>query len=238
MLSLPSERKDVEIKEAIETEARREQEQLESVTMETSEQYPPPRIELTESAPPNGEAFDYEDTAEAVDDTDDTRDETDATKHEEEVEDKADTEKADNEKPENDNVEMGEDRDEGEKDEGEKEVVEEEELEISESVTEIEEIFQVSEDGVTWKTVKKITTITPRGTTERVVVMGGILPAHVLLSSPCVILYWLLAYRWALFFQTALYTFFDKRNCLTMDLDSFFKQILCIKDIDYFYLRG
>lgn len=52
-------------------------------------------------------------------------------------------------------------------------VVEEEE-EISESVTEIEEIFQVSEDGVHWKTVKKITTITPRGTTERVVVLGGI----------------------------------------------------------------
>ena len=205
MLSLPSERKDVEIKEAIETEARREQEQQEFVFMETSEQYPPPRIELTESAPPNGEAFDYEDTAEAVDDTDDTRDETDATKHEEEVKDKADTEKADDDKAEEDNVEMGEDRD-----EGEKEVVEEEELEISESVTEIEEIFQVSEDGVTWKTVKKITTITPRGTTERVVVMGGIHPAHVLLSSPCVILYWLLASRWALFFQTALYTFFYK----------------------------
>ncbi|XP_052265579.1 ankyrin-2-like isoform X3 [Dreissena polymorpha] len=50
-------------------------------------------------------------------------------------------------------------------------VVEEEEF-ISESVTEIEEIFQVSEDGVHWKTVKKITTITPRGTTERVVVLG------------------------------------------------------------------
>lgn len=48
------------------------------------------------------------------------------------------------------------------------------EEEISESVTEIEEIFQVSEDGVNWKTVKKITTITPRGTTERVVVLGGI----------------------------------------------------------------
>ncbi|XP_053392981.1 uncharacterized protein LOC123564339 isoform X44 [Mercenaria mercenaria] len=46
------------------------------------------------------------------------------------------------------------------------------EEEISESVTEIEEIFQVSEDGVTWKTVKKITTITPRGTSERVVVLG------------------------------------------------------------------
>ena len=50
--------------------------------------------------------------------------------------------------------------------------------EISESVTEIEEIFQVSEDGVNWKTVKKITTITPRGTSERVVVLGGILIAH------------------------------------------------------------
>lgn len=48
------------------------------------------------------------------------------------------------------------------------------EEEISESVTEIEEIFQVSEDGVNWKTVKKITTITPRGTSERVVVLGGI----------------------------------------------------------------
>ena len=49
-----------------------------------------------------------------------------------------------------------------------------EEEEKTESVTEIEEIFQVSEDGVTWKTVKKITTITPSGTTERIVELGGI----------------------------------------------------------------
>lgn len=56
------------------------------------------------------------------------------------------------------------------------EVVEDEE--ISESVTEIEEIFQVSEDGVTWKTVKKITTITPRGTNERIIVLGGIRSHH------------------------------------------------------------
>ena len=46
--------------------------------------------------------------------------------------------------------------------------------EISESITEIEEIFQVSEDGVNWKTVKKITTITPRGTSEKIIVIGGI----------------------------------------------------------------
>ena len=38
----------------------------------------------------------------------------------------------------------------------------------------IEEIFQVSEDGVTWKTVKKITTITPSGTTEKIIELGGI----------------------------------------------------------------
>ncbi|XP_021344929.1 uncharacterized protein LOC110444904 [Mizuhopecten yessoensis] len=39
---------------------------------------------------------------------------------------------------------------------------------------EIEEIFQESDDnGKTWKTVKKITTITPSGTTERTVVMEG-----------------------------------------------------------------
>lgn len=38
----------------------------------------------------------------------------------------------------------------------------------------IEEIFQVSEDGDTWKTVKKITTITPSGTTEKIIELGGI----------------------------------------------------------------
>ena len=54
------------------------------------------------------------------------------------------------------------------------EAVEEVEEEMAESVTEIEEIFQVSEDGVNWKTVKKITTITPQGTSERVIILGGI----------------------------------------------------------------
>ena len=47
-----------------------------------------------------------------------------------------------------------------------------EEEEMTESVT--EEIFQVSEDGVTWKTVKKITTVTPSGTTEKIIDLGGI----------------------------------------------------------------
>ncbi|XP_060605993.1 ankyrin-2-like isoform X12 [Ruditapes philippinarum] len=67
------------------------------------------------------------------------------------------------------------DTEDAQKDETDATVVESTEIveeEISESVTEIEEIFQVSEDGVTWKTVKKITTITPRGTSERVVVLG------------------------------------------------------------------
>jgi uncharacterized protein (UPF0335 family) len=78
------------------------------------------------------------------------------------------------------------DTDDTQKDETDATVVESTEIveeEISESVTEIEEIFQVSEDGVTWKTVKKITTITPRGTSERVVVLGGILITQLTLPS-------------------------------------------------------
>lgn len=116
------------IKEAIEQEAARE-------GLETQ---PPPRVEITESETPTGEAFDYEDEEPSHETTDGVAENTNAG-------------------PET------------------TEAVEEE---ISESVTEIEEIFQVSEDGVTWKTVKKITTITPRGTSEKIVILGGIKCAH------------------------------------------------------------
>ncbi|WAQ95641.1 hypothetical protein MAR_028331, partial [Mya arenaria] len=134
---LVQEMKDDNIKEAIEQEALKEEQEAlkeaQEVEQEPQEEptklVEPPRIELTESDTPTGEAFDFEDGGEKVEDT------------AEMPEEKADAEK----------------------------LVEEE---ISESVTEIEEIFQVSEDGVHWKTVKKITTITPRGTTERVEVLG------------------------------------------------------------------
>lgn len=127
-----SEVREDKIKEAIEKEAERK-----ATTA-------PPRVEVTESEQPHGEAFDYED-----DDGDEAKkDDTDGIK--------ADTASGDVDVP----------------------AEELKEEEISESVTEIEEIFQVSEDGVTWKTVKKITTITPRGTSERIIVLGGIRSHH------------------------------------------------------------
>ena len=104
----------------------------------------PPVVEITRSETPSGEAIDE-------------RYETKPDKEEEGTDDQdgkpRQTDETVNEAVEND---------------------EEEAEEIAESVTEIEEIFQVSEDGVTWKTVKKITTITPHGTSERMIILGGI----------------------------------------------------------------
>ena len=62
------------------------------------------------------------------------------------------------------------------KDEEDEAKYEEEEKEEERTTTEevIEEIFQVSDDGETWRTVKKITTITPSGTTEKIIELGGI----------------------------------------------------------------
>lgn len=113
-----------QIKQAIEQEIERE----------AHFQRSPPRVEITESETPTGEAFDFEDT-EAQDEI-------------------------------NEHIKTEPD-----------EVVatdETNEEEIAESVTEIEEIFQVSEDGVNWKTIKKITTIRPEGTTEKIIILGGI----------------------------------------------------------------
>ena len=121
------------IKDAIEQEAERERVENRS----------PPRVEITESETPTGEAFDYEDDEETTDGPAEIPNDTEPEAEPETGKGTACVE----------------------------EVLEEE---ISESVTEIEEIFQVSEDGVNWKTVKKITTITPRGTTEKIVVLGGI----------------------------------------------------------------
>lgn len=112
---------------------------------EMSPRRSPPTVEITESEPPTGEAFDFED---------DKPVETGITEDVEKPSDDAD----------------------GEVTAPEEEQVEDEE--IAESVTEIEEIFQVSEDGVTWKTVKKITTITPRGQTEKIIILGGIFIVH------------------------------------------------------------
>lgn len=56
---------------------------------------------------------------------------------------------------------------------GPKEETEEKYEEDEKTEEVIEEIFQVSDDGVTWKTVKKITTITPEGRTEQIVELGG-----------------------------------------------------------------
>lgn len=42
-----------------------------------------------------------------------------------------------------------------------------------EEITELEEIYKTSEDGITWKTVRKVTTITPSGTSERVEIIRG-----------------------------------------------------------------
>lgn len=57
--------------------------------------------------------------------------------------------------------------------EDEDELVEEE---IEESITQIEEIYQESTDGKTWRTVRKVTTITPQGTSERFEILKGIPP--------------------------------------------------------------
>lgn len=51
----------------------------------------------------------------------------------------------------------------------------EEEEEQIEEVTEIVETYRVSEDGKTWKTVQKTTTITASGTSEKIEVLKGIL---------------------------------------------------------------
>ena len=55
----------------------------------------------------------------------------------------------------------------------EEEVTDEEMHEI----TEIVETYRVTEDGKTWKTVKKTTTITASGTSEKTEVLKGI-PSH------------------------------------------------------------
>jgi len=54
--------------------------------------------------------------------------------------------------------------------------VEEEEEEVEEfeeqTITQIEEIYRETiDDGKTWRTMKKITTITPQGTSENIIVL-------------------------------------------------------------------
>ena len=44
-------------------------------------------------------------------------------------------------------------------------------------ITEIVETYRVTEDGKTWKTIKKTTTITATGTSERTEVLKGS-PSH------------------------------------------------------------
>lgn len=51
---------------------------------------------------------------------------------------------------------------------------EEEEEEEEKEETIIEETFQESDDGVTWRTIRKTTIITPEGQTEKFEVLGGI----------------------------------------------------------------
>ena len=55
-------------------------------------------------------------------------------------------------------------------------------------ITEIVETYRVTEDGKTWKTIKKTTTITPNGNIEKLEVLRGIIYHVVLLCLYTLIL--------------------------------------------------
>ena len=60
------------------------------------------------------------------------------------------------------------------------EYVEDEEMH---EITEIVETYRITEDGKTWKTIKKTTTITANGTNEKVEVLKGINYHTVLINN-------------------------------------------------------
>ena len=43
----------------------------------------------------------------------------------------------------------------------------------TEEITVYEEVYKISDDGVTWKTIRKVTTVTPQGTSETTEVLKG-----------------------------------------------------------------